>query len=124
MSFNFVSYNCRGLANPLKLTNLITKLNPNEDVIGKFEIKINRLSRNHLSILQSYDASCNMQFCSKDRSHCSLTIRWKNFTLIFQNRNLHFIHIENEKAMPTFFNLHLCPSLKMAKTRRACKLIE
>ena len=100
MELNFVSFICRGLANPLKLTSLVSNLNHKQDLIEVQETKIIHLPRTLLTNLQNYDASCYTQLCSKNRSACLITAftRSLNSQLIFQKENLQLIHTENEKA--------------------------
>ena len=126
MEPNFISFNCRGLANPLKLTSLISKLNVNQDVIGFQETKINQLPNMHLNILQSHNASYYTQPCDKNRSGGLVTIHPKNAysKLIFQNENFQIALIKKEQKTRVFINLYLRPSLKLTQISQVLDEIE
>ena len=114
---NIVSFNCRGLGNPLKLTSLIANTDINNDVIAIQETKMKKLKKKHLKILESYDLNYVISPCDKSKAG-GLLLLFKakhNVELVTQNKSFQIIKMSNQATETKMANVYICPSWSISK---------
>ena len=111
---NIVSFNCRGLGNPLKLTSLIANTDINNDVIAIQETKMKKLKKKHLKILESYDLNYVISPCDKSKAG-GLLLLFKakhNVELVTQNKSFQIIKMSNQATETKMANVFNMPQLE------------